>query len=334
MNLTDFSYDLPGHLIAQYPLKKRDHSKLLIIDRKTQKFHHDIFKNIGQYLPSKSLLVLNDSKVIPARLYGRKRITGGEVEIFILKKITDDTYETMMRPMRRLQDGTIVDFVKGFWGQVIDQKKKIIRFNTKNVDRYLKRIGHMPLPPYIKRKDIAADRKDYQTVYSKNEGSVASPTAGLHFTNALLGQLKKDGHSVEKVTLHVNAATFKAVESEDITKHDMHEEEYSISKRVLGNISKAKKMNCPIVAVGTTSCRVLESYAQNKKSAGTTKIFIYPGFQFKMIDSLLTNFHQPRTTLLMLVSAFMGMELMKKAYAEAIKREYRFYSYGDGMLIL
>jgi len=333
MELSNFAYTLPEELIAQYPLTRRDQARLMVVDRSTQTIRQDVFVNLDQYLPEKSHIVLNDSKVIPARLLGR-RATGGRVEIFLLKEMEEGVYETLLRPLKKLKEGEKVKIDGGILvAEIIDRERRIVRFNRKNVLSYLEKVGHIPLPPYITRNDKAVDRKYYQTVFAQKNGSVASPTAGLHFTNRLLAKLKKQ-HLIDKVTLHVNYGTFKPVEEKDITQHQMHFEDYSVTKAALTRVQKSKYQERKIVAVGTTSCRVLETIAHNNVLSGSTNIFMYPGYQFKMIDCLITNFHLPYSTLLMLVYAFGGVELMKKAYKEAIKEKYRFYSYGDGMIIL
>jgi S-adenosylmethionine:tRNA ribosyltransferase-isomerase len=277
---------------------------------------------------------LNNSKVIPARLLGTKKRTGGQVEIFLLNKSENDCYETLLRPLKRIKDGDEIVFKKSnLKAYIVDRERRLVRFSKKNILPDLEKIGHMPLPPYIKRADKFEDKKYYQTVFAKKEGSVASPTAGLHFTNQLLAKLKTQGHKTEQITLHINYATFKPVEERDVTKHKMHFEEYAVTQRTLNNIKKAKSGKKAIVAVGTTSCRVLETLGNRGKLSGRTDIFMYPGYKFKMADALITNFHLPFSTLLMLVYAFGGTDLMKKAYKEAVKEKYRFYSYGDGMLI-
>lgn len=335
MRLQDFDYVAPETLIAQHPLKRRDQARLMVIDRKDGRIRHDVFANLGKYLPAKSLLVLNDTKVVPARLLGR-RLSGGEVEIFLLKRLSDGySYETLMRPLRRLKVGERIAFNGGsVVAEIRDKESRVVRFNKKDLSADLEKFGHIPLPPYIKRADAAADRRNYQTVYARHRGSVAAPTAGLHFTKAQLAGLKKQGHGVAHVTLHVNYGTFKPVEEEDITRHKMHTEDYSITAATQRVLEKAKAAGRKIVAVGTTSCRVLETLARTGKSAGTTDLFLYPGCDFQMTESLVTNFHQPRTTLFMLVCAFAGTALMKRAYKEAIEQKYRLYSYGDGMVIL
>ena len=342
MKLDDFYYKLPESLIAQHPLHRRDQARLMVIDRVKKRIIHDVFANIEEHLPKRSCLVLNDSKVIPARLLG-KRASGGQVEIFLLNKLNDGySYETLMRPLKRLkQDEKIIFNGGSLIAQIKDREKRIVRFNLRNISSHLNKIGHIPLPPYIKRPDMAADRKYYQTVYAQKEGSVASPTAGLHFTNRLLKRVIQSGHKVEKVTLHINYATFKPVEEPDITKHKMHFEEYSITKRTLNTVQKVREEGRKIVAIGTTSCRVLETVAKHyvggaymRPVRGSTNIFMYPGYKFLMTDILITNFHLPYSTLLMLVRAFGGSELMTRAYREAIEKKYRFYSYGDAMMIL
>ena len=339
MKVSEFDFDLPRKLIAQYPLEKRDQARLMVIDRQKQAISHDIFANMEKYLPPGSCVVLNDSKVIPARLLGRREKTPGKVEVFLLKKLAHGDgrfYETLIRPLNRLNLNEKIQFNGGsLTAEIIDIKKRIVRFNRQDVAAQLKKHGHMPLPPYIKRADEPLDHKYYQTVYARKPGSVASPTAGLHFTPALLNALRKKGHGIEPVTLHVNLATFRMVEAEDITRHQMHTEEYSLTQKSFNAIRQAKMRGSNIVAVGTTSSRVLETLAKDSSLlTGETDIFIYPGYTFRAVDILITNFHLPRSTLLMLVYAFGGIKLMKEAYARAIRGKYRFYSYGDAMIIL
>ncbi len=336
MKLEEFLYDLPESLIAQHPLKDRDSAKLLVIDRKAQKISHSHFGQIGQYLPPESLLIVNDSKVMPARLLGHKERSGGKVEIFLLKKLSDGyTYEALLRPLKKIHDGDKIVFENSpLIAFIVDARAGLVKFNFKNITPHLNKVGHIPLPPYIKRPDTLADRKDYQTVYAKKSGSVAAPTAGLHFTKKRLAALEKAGHEVAKVTLHVNFGTFQLVEESDITKHQMHSEEYDVAVGVFNKIRQAKKDGRKVIAVGTTSCRVLESLAKTGKRSGETDIFIYSPSQVKMTDSLITNFHLPQSTLLMLVFAFGGKHLMKRAYQEAIEKKYRFFSYGDAMVVL
>jgi len=311
----------------------------MVIDRRNQAISHDVFAKVEKYLPPDSCIVLNDSKVIPARLLGRREKTPGKVEVFLLKKLPEGdgcSYETLIRPLHRLNLNEKIQFNGGsLTAELIDIEKRIVRFNRKDVAAQLRKHGHMPLPPYIKRADEPLDHKYYQTVYARKPGSVASPTAGLHFTPALLNALRKKGHGIETVTLHVNLATFRMVETDDITRHKMHTEEYSLTKKSFVSIQQAKTKGRKIVAVGTTSCRVLETLAANSaRLNGETDIFIYPGYTLSAVDILITNFHLPRSTLLMLVYAFGGTKLMKEAYAQAIREKYRFYSYGDAMIIV
>ncbi len=336
MKLADFDYNLHESLIAQYPLKKRDQARLMVIDRKTKQIFHDCFSRISEYLPEKSVLVLNDSKVIPARLFGTKEQGGRKVEVFLLKKLSDGySYEALIKPLRKIKDGEkIYFFEKSLYAVLQDRQKMIVRFNRKDIMQYLSKIGHVPLPPYIKRMDKKSDRKDYQTVYAKKEGSVAAPTAGLHFTKSVLNGLKRAKHKIKKTTLHVNYGTFRPVEEEDIVSHKMHKEDYSMTKKTWNTLEKEKRNNKKIVAVGTTSCRVLETIAKKKELKGASDLFIYPGFKFRVVDALLTNFHLPKSTLLMLVCGFATRDLVMKAYRIAIEKKYRFYSYGDCMLIL
>lgn len=341
--LGSYFYHLPEELIAQEPALQRDDAKLLIINRAKGSIHHDVFKNISQYLPINSHLVVNNSKVIPARLLGH-RSTGGAVEVFLLNPLEDGAcFEVLIRPLKKIRQGEKIDFGLGISAVLEDRKKRIVRFNKKNIIDHLKEIGHIPLPPYIKRSDTPQDHEDYQTVYAKELGSVASPTAGLHFTESLIKALKKQGHVFSEITLHINYGTFKPVECEDIRQHPMHTEYYSIEPEIYKLMDP--RLNHRLwrdrhsgmtktVAVGTTSCRVLESVAQTHILNGSTDIFIYPGYKFQLTDALITNFHLPYSTLLMLVCAFGGYDLVMKAYHEAIKERYRFYSYGDAMLIL
>ncbi|MBF0478569.1 MAG: tRNA preQ1(34) S-adenosylmethionine ribosyltransferase-isomerase QueA [Candidatus Omnitrophica bacterium] len=333
MRLSDFDYDLPEELIAQHPLHRRDQARLMVVDRKAGTIRHDYFSHIEKYLPPKSVLVLNDSKVIPARLL-TKRQTGGEAEIFLLHQVDDWTFEVLMRPTRRLKEGEELFFKDGIIATVVNKDNRLVRFNFPHIIKRLEKIGHIPLPPYIHHEDRAEDRKYYQTVYAKHDGSLAAPTAGLHFTNRLLEQLRTQGHSLERVTLHVGYGTFKPVDVADITQHKMHIEEYFLTPAVWKMITAKKAEGHKIIAVGTTSGRVLESVARCGKLTGSTDIFLYPGCEFKILDGLITNFHLPKSTLLMLVCALAGTDLIRQAYQEAIKEKYRFFSYGDAMVIL
>lgn len=332
--LESYAYHLPCGLIAQEPCSYRDHARLMVIDRLTGTIRHDTFNHLEKYMPKDSLLVVNNSRVVPARLLGHK-LTGAAVEIFLLTPLEDGySFEVLLRPLKKIREGESMDFSHGISAILTDKEKRVVRFNKKNIVRHLQEVGHIPLPPYIKRPDTLQDREDYQTVYAKKPGSVASPTAGLHFTKGLIKELKAQGHGFLELTLHINYGTFKPVECADIRAHAMHTEHYSLKPSVYQGILQAKKKSRPVVAVGTTSCRVLESVAQNGILEGSSNIFIYPGFNFKMTDALITNFHLPYSTLLMLVCAFGGYDLVMRAYHEAIQERYRFYSYGDAMLIL
>lgn len=335
MKLSDFYYELPEALIAQEPLAERDQSRLLVLNRTDGSITHDRFANIGLFLPKESQIVCNNSRVVPARLLGKKLSTGAKIEVFLTKRINDNTYEVLLKPLKRLADNDEIVFEgSSLMATVVDRERRIVRFNLNSIDEELERIGHMPLPPYIKRNDSEDDKEQYQTVYAKQRGSVAAPTAGLHFTQDLIQDLIKQGHRFDEITLHVNYGTFKPVECEDIKEHPMHSETYQMTEELYQRLKQCKQSSQSIVAVGTTSCRVLESVAQTQALSGETNIFIYPGFSFKMVDHLITNFHLPCSTLIMLVSALAGRDLIMQAYAEAIKEKYRFYSYGDAMMII
>ncbi len=334
MRLSDFDYSLPEALIAQYPSEKRDASRLLVVDRSTGELVHTVFRRLGDHLPRQSLLVVNNSRVIPARLLGEKPRSGGQVEVFLLKSLGGRRFEAMLRPLKKIREGEPLVFAGGISCQLVDREQRVVEFDRDDVLKALESVGHIPLPPYIKRGDEDSDRVQYQTVYARPRGSVAAPTAGLHFTKQLMDSLKLEGHGFAQVTLHVGYGTFKPVEAEDIVSHPMHSEEYSISPSVVRKVAAAKASGRRIVAVGTTSCRVLESYARSCQVRGATRLFLYPGAEFKMVDVLLTNFHLPRSTLLMLVNAFGGSALIRRAYEEAIREKYRFYSYGDAMLVI
>ncbi len=336
IKLTDFDYTLPEELIAQEPLTERAQARLMVIDRKTGTIRHDRFAGIGRYLPASSLIVLNNSKVIPARLLGVKRRSGGQVEIFLLKKMPDGrSFECLLRPMRKIQNGDEVVFGStDLVARITDKARRIVTFNKEHVIRHLEEVGHIPLPPYIRRPDRLIDREFYQTVYARHAGSVAAPTAGLHFTKELLADLGAMGHDLVSVMLHVNYATFQPVEEANISEHVMHEEEFSVSSSARSQIDQAHAEGRPIVAVGTTSCRVLEEMARSRRTSGRTSLFLYPGCRFEAVNVLVTNFHLPRSSLLMLVYAFGGTDLMRRAYQEAVRERYRFYSYGDAMVII
>jgi len=341
MKLSDFDYNLPENLIAKEPVRPRDSSRLLVLNKKSGKLAHRHFYDLVDYLDKGDLLVMNNSKVIPARLIGKKE-TGGKQEVFLLKKIKGAVWECLLGGKKKYV-GLRIFFSKNLNGVVAEENGDgtwWVKFNLtgKKFDEELKKVGHVPLPPYIKKKDSAKDKISYQTVYAddKKQGSVAAPTAGLHFTPALLAKLKKKGVQIEFITLHVGLGTFQPVKVENIKKHKMHAEYVEIKKSVFKKIREAKNNGGRVITVGTTSARALESFNSEAQlsSRGWTDIFIYPGYKFKAVDGMITNFHLPKSTLLMLVSALAGAKNIKKAYAEATKRKYRFYSYGDAMLIL
>jgi S-adenosylmethionine:tRNA ribosyltransferase-isomerase len=340
MRSSDFDYHLPPELIAQHPAPRRDDARLLVVDRRAGTFRHDIFRNIGAYLPGPSLLVVNDSRVIPARLLGKKALTGGRVEVFLLKQLTGRCFEAMLKPLKKIKEGEALAFAGGVSARLVsrqageDGPTGIVEFDCDDVLKVLEDIGHIPLPPYIRRPDEACDREDYQTVYAACNGSVAAPTAGLHFTLPLMDALRADGHAFAQVTLHVNYGTFKPVEEEDVADHRMHAEYYRMPGAAQQALRQARDGGRTIVAVGTTSCRTLEAFARSGKPEGETDIFLYPGARFGLTGALVTNFHLPRSTLLMLVAAFAGVELCRRAYEEAVRERYRFYSYGDAMIVL
>jgi len=329
MKLSDFDYQLPKELIAQYPLPERDSARLLVVDRATGKIEHKIFRDITGYLKKDDLLVLNDTKVLPCRLKG-KRKSGGKVEVFLLKLKEDLVFEAMIRPARLRAGEKIIFPNSSIVAEIIGRNE--VKFSAKSIEEVYS-LGVIPLPPYIKREAEAQDSEYYQTVYARKNGSVASPTAGLHFTPELLTRIQQFGTDIAYVTLHVGSATFKPVSAEDITQHKMGVELFEVNARAREALERCQENSGRIFAVGTTSCRTLETYASGK-TEGSTDLFIYPGYKFRLVNGLLTNFHLPKTTLFMLVCAFCGEELAKKAYAQAIKEKYRFYSYGDAMLII
>lgn len=339
MKTSDFDFNLPQELIAQTPILNRDQSRLLVLDKKTGDIEHHIFKDIVNYLNSGDVLVINDTKVIPARLMGVKEDTGAVIELLLLKDLGNDTWECLSRPQKRLHIGTIVKFSDELSAEVIellsDGVTRVKLLYSGILLEILDRLGEMPLPPYIHEK--LSDKDRYNTVYAKNIGSAAAPTAGLHFTNELLSELKDKGVIITNVTLHVGLGTFRPVEVDDINNHHMHSEYYNMSKETADILNKAKENGNKIIAVGTTSTRTLESvinkYGKFVECSGNTDIFIYPGYEFKAIDSLITNFHLPKSTLVMLVSALAGRENILNAYHEAINEKYRFFSFGDAMLI-
>ena len=344
VKLSDFDYALPKELIAQSALPKRTEARLLVLDREKNIMEHRAFRDILNYLERGDVLVLNDTKVLPARLFGKKK-TGGRVEILLLKQ-TGNVWETLIRPSGRVREGEIIEFQEGLKAQVLDSSNqetgiRHLRFEFEgNLDEILDRIGHIPLPPYINREDLPVDRELYQTVFAKIPGAVASPTAGLHFDEELLRAIEAKGIEILFVTLHVSYSTFRSVICEDLASHKMYEEYFEISDETADRINFAKADGRRIIACGTTVVRTLESAATDSLPAEaearnrTTQLFIYPPYEFKMVDAMITNFHLPRTTLLMLTSAFTGHEFLMQAYREAIDQKYRFYSYGDAMLIL
>ena len=341
MKVTEFDYELPEELIAQTPIKKRDESRLMILNRKEQTIEHKIFKDIIDYLKPGDVLVRNNTKVIPARLYGKKE-TGANVEFLLLNNIEGDFWETIVRPGNKLHVGTKVIFGDGILEanilEVMPGGTRKVEFKYEGIfNEILDKIGLMPLPPYIHESLKEKDR--YQTVYAKYEGSAAAPTAGLHFTPELLEKIQEKGVEIANVTLHVGIGTFRPVKEDTIEAHQMHSEHFYIKQEDVDKINKAKQEGRRVIAVGTTSCRVLESIADEKTGMvkpieDDTEIFIYPGYKFKCIDGLITNFHLPQSTLLMLVSALAGKDFIMRAYKEAVKEKYRFFSFGDAMLII
>lgn len=340
MRTEEFSYELPKELIAQDPVEPRDASRLMIIHRDTGDIEHKIFRDIEHYLEPGDCLVVNNTKVIPARLKGQKAKTGGQVEIFLLAEVEKDLWEVLVRPARRLPQGTEVIFGSGRLLARIEKRltggERLVSFHYDgDFNRLIDELGEVPLPPYIAKPLDELDR--YQTIYAEKRGSVAAPTAGLHFTPELMERLEKHGVIVVAVTLRVGIDTFRPVREEVIEDHKMHSELYSVTKAAAAVIDEAKKRGGRIVAVGTTSVRVLETAGETGRlvsGTANTRLFIYPGYKFKMVDALITNFHLPRSTLLMLVAAFGGRDLILKAYHEAISNRYRFYSFGDAMFII
>ena len=340
MKVSDFNYNLPKELIAQVPIKDRDQSRLMVLDRKNKTIEHKIFKDIIDYFEPGDCLVRNNTKVIPARLYGVKEETGANVEFLLLKRVDGDIWEVMVKPGRKLMPGVRVEFGNGLLKAEILEKfedgNRKVKFEYNGIfNEILNEIGLMPLPPYIHEKLKEKDR--YQTVYAKYEGSAAAPTAGLHFTDELFKKLQEKGVEVANVTLHVGIGTFRPVKVENIEEHDMHSEHFYIKAEDAEKINKAKREGHRVIAVGTTSCRVLESIADEngyvKEVEGDTNIFIYPGYKFKCLDALITNFHLPESTLIMLVSALAGKDFIMQAYEEAVKEQYKFFSFGDAMFI-
>ena len=341
MKTSDFYYDLPKELIAQDPLEDRSSSRLLVLHRKSGRVEHRVFTDIVEYLKPGDCLVRNNTKVIPARLYGTRVDTWATIELLLLKRMENDVWETLVKPGKKARKGAVISFGDGILtGEIVDVKEdgnRLIQFRYEGIfEEILDQLGQMPLPPYITH--TLKDKNRYQTVYAKYEGSAAAPTAGLHFTEELFQKLEEKGVLVANVTLHVGLGTFRPVKVDDVSKHHMHTEFYQVTKEEADKINKAKQAGGRIVCVGTTSCRTIESAADEngvlKPGQGDTDIFIYPGYSFKMMDVLITNFHLPESTLLMLVSALAGKEQVMRVYEEAVQERYRFFSFGDAMIIL
>lgn len=340
MKVSDFYYELPQELIAQHPLEKRDTSRMMVVDKNDKTIKNKIFSDITDYLNEGDCLVLNNTRVIPARLYGQKEGTGGKIEFVLIKSIDKDIWEVILKPGRKAKVGTCFIFgdgkLKAKILKIVEQGNRIVRFEYEGVfENILDECGVVPLPPYITEK--LEDPERYQTVYSKIKGSAAAPTAGLHFTPELLESLKSKGVNIATVTLHVGLGTFRPVKAENIEDHKMHKEYYTIDEENAKIINNTKQNGKRVIGVGTTSCRVLETVGKEdgmvETGQGETGIFIYPGYRFKVVDALITNFHLPESTLLMLVSALAGKELIIEAYQKAVKEKYRFFSFGDAMLI-
>ena len=340
MNLHDFYYELPEELIAQDPLEERSSSRLMVLDRESKKIEHKVFKDITGLLRPGDCLVLNNTKVIPARLFGTKEGMTSEVEVLLLKRTEKDIWECLVRPGKKCRPGALLSFGDGLLkGEILDigdDGNRHIKFTYEGIfEEILDKLGQMPLPPYIKHK--LKDKNRYQTVYAKYDGSAAAPTAGLHFTPELLKEIEEKGVNLAYVTLHVGLGTFRPVKVENILDHHMHSEFYQITKEAADTINETKRRGGRVICVGTTSCRTIESAADEtghlEESSGWTDIFIYPGYKFKVLDALITNFHLPESTLLMLVSALAGREFILDAYKIAVEEKYRFFSFGDAMLI-
>ena len=340
MNVKDFYFDLPQELIAQDPLEDRSSSRLLVLDKETGAVEHRVFRDIVSYLRKGDCLVINDTKVIPARLYGVKEGTQAKIEVLLLKRRADDVWEVLVKPGRKARPGAVIQFGEGLLtGKVIDvveEGNRLIQFSYQGIfEEILDQLGQMPLPPYITHQ--LKDKNRYQTVYAKHEGSAAAPTAGLHFTEELLKQIEEKGVKIAHVTLHVGLGTFRPVKVDNVQDHHMHSEFYIVEEEEAKKINDTKKAGGRVICVGTTSCRTLESATGEdgvlKAGSGWTDIFIYPGYRFKILDALITNFHLPESTLVMLVSALAGREHVLAAYEEAIRERYRFFSFGDAMFI-
>lgn len=340
MKVSDFDFDLPEELIAQHPLEKRDSSRLMVLDKNTGEIEHKSFHDVVEYLNEGDTLVLNNTRVMPARLIGEKEGTGGKIELLLLKRIESDRWECLAKPGKRAKIGQKFTFGEGKLTctvvDIVEEGNRIIEFSYEGIfEQVLDELGEMPLPPYITEK--LEDKERYQTVYSKEKGSAAAPTAGLHFTEELLKEIKAKGVNIAYLTLHVGLGTFRPVKVEDINEHIMHSEYYHLDKENADLINETKKRGNKVIAVGTTSTRTLETIGDDngfvREQSGWTDIFIYPGYKYKVIDELITNFHLPESTLIMLVSALAGKEHVMNAYNEAVKEKYRFFSFGDSMLI-
>lgn len=341
MKTSDFYYDLPEELIAQDPLEDRTASKLLVLDRKTGAVKHKIFSDVIDYLNEGDCLVINNTRVIPARLIGEKEGTGGKVEVLLLKRRANDVWETLVKPGKKLKPGAKITFGDGRLRaevlEVVEEGNRLVKFYYEGIfEEILDSLGEMPLPPYITHK--LEDKEMYQTVYAKFDGSAAAPTAGLHFTKELLNKIEEKGIKIASITLHVGLGTFRPVKVDDVNNHHMHTEWYEVNAEAAEIINETKRNGGRVICVGTTSCRTIESVADEngymKAKTGETDIFIYPGYKFKVMDGLITNFHLPESTLVMLVSAFAGKENVLSAYETAVKERYRFFSFGDAMLII
>ncbi|MBZ6005891.1 tRNA preQ1(34) S-adenosylmethionine ribosyltransferase-isomerase QueA [Paraclostridium bifermentans] len=340
MKTSDFYFDLPEELIAQTPLEDRSNSRLMVLDRKTGDVEHKIFKDVIDYLNPGDCLVLNNTRVIPARLIGEKVDTGGKIEFLLLKRTEKDVWQALVKPGKRAKIGTKFSFGNGkLIGEVVglaEEGSRLVKFYYEGIfEEVLDELGNMPLPPYITER--LEERERYQTVYSKHNGSAAAPTAGLHFTNELLESIKAKGIDIAFVTLHVGLGTFRPVKVDDVLAHEMHSEYYMVDKEAAEKINRAKKNENKVICVGTTSCRTVESASNENgeivESSGWTNIFIYPGYKFKVVDRLITNFHLPESTLIMLVSALVSKDAVLNAYNIAVKEKYRFFSFGDAMII-
>ncbi|MBB3867573.1 tRNA preQ1(34) S-adenosylmethionine ribosyltransferase-isomerase QueA [Parageobacillus toebii NBRC 107807] len=342
MKIDLFDFELPEELIAQTPLLNRDASRLMVLDKKTGEIHHETFRNILSYLHKGDCLVLNDTRVMPARLYGEKENTGANIEVLLLKQLEGDRWETLVKPAKRVKVGTEITFgdgrLKATCVDTLEHGGRILEFSYQGIFyEVLEQLGEMPLPPYIKEK--LDDPERYQTVYAREVGSAAAPTAGLHFTEQLLDDIRAKGVHIAFITLHVGLGTFRPVNVENIEEHDMHAEFYQMTEKTARLLNEVRQQGGRIIAVGTTSTRTLETIASKHNGAfaaesGWTDIFIYPGYEFKAIDGLVTNFHLPKSTLIMLVSALAGRENILRAYNAAVKERYRFFSFGDAMLII